>query len=414
MSIDDFKKIKLPDTPGVYFFVGSKGETLYIGKATSLRDRVKSYFSKDLIVTRGLLLVQMLEQAKTIKFEKTDSVLEALILEAALIKKHQPKFNTKEKDNKSFNFMLITKEEFPRVLIVRGRNIEKEFKGSEIAQLFGPFPNGSALKVAMGIVRKIFPYRDKCEPNQGRPCFNRQIKLCPGVCAGEITAKEYQKNIRHIILFFEGKKKALLDTLTKEMKAFAKANDFESAGRIRNTLYALNNIQDVALIKDDIRRITDGGGVDLARPFRIESFDVAHMAGENMVGVMCVLVDGEIDKSQYRKFIIQNITSSNDTGALKQILERRFTHLDWPLPNLIVVDGSLAQRNVATEVLQKLVQKIPVVSVVKDAHHKPKDIEGDSVLGVKYKREILLANNESHRFAITFHKSKRKKAFLKT
>lgn len=410
MSIEEFKKSKLPDTPGVYFFLDKVGGILYIGKATSLRDRVKSYFSKDLLTTRGLLLVQMLELAKGIKFEKTDSVLEALILEAALIKKHQPRFNTKEKDNKSFNFVIITKEEFPRVLIVRGRSIEKEFKGSEIAQIFGPFPNGSALKVAMGIVRKIFQYRDRCEPNQDRPCFNRQISLCPGVCTGEISVKEYQKIIRHIILFFEGKKKTLIGTLTKEMKSYAKAKDFENAGKTRNTLYALSNIQDVALIKDDIRSITDGG---TRSSFRIEGYDIAHMSGENMVGVMTVLVDGEIAKSEYRKFKIEGIIGSNDTGALRQVLERRFAHLDWPLPNLIVVDGALAQRNIATDVLLKLQQKIPVVSVVKDEHHKPKDIEGDAMEAKRHKREILLANNEAHRFAIMFHKKKRSTQFLK-
>jgi excinuclease UvrABC nuclease subunit len=422
MSIDDFKKLKLPDNPGVYFFLDQKGNILYIGKATSLRDRVKSYFSKDLITTRGLLLVQMVEQAVTINVEKTDSVLEALILEVALIKKHQPKFNTKEKDNKSFNFVIITKEEFPRVLVVRGRNIEREYKrasantyplegkGNEIAEIFGPFPNGSALKVAMGIVRKIFPYRDKCEPGQVKPCFNRQIGLCPGVCTGEISVKEYGKIIRHISLFFQGKKRVLLGALTKEMTAYAKAKDFEGAGKIRNTLFALNNIQDVALIKDDIRRITDGGEMKV---FRIESYDIAHMAGENMVGVMTVVEDGEPNKSQYRKFIIEGITASNDTGALRQVLERRFAHHDWPMPSLIVMDGALAQRNVALEVLQKLQQKIPVVSVVKDAHHKPKDIEGDVVEAKRHRREILLANNESHRFAITFHKKKRSAQFLK-
>jgi excinuclease ABC subunit C len=194
------------------------------------------------------------------------------------------------------------------------------------------------------------------------------------------------------------------------MKVLALSQDFEHAGSVRNTLYALNNIQDVALIKDDIKRVTEGGDL---KPYRIESYDIAHMAGENMVGVMTVVLDGEPSKSEYRKFIIKDINSSNDTGALLQVLERRFTHHEWPLPNLIVMDGGLAQRNVALEVLRTLQYKIAVVSVVKDARHKPKDIEGDGIASVRHKKEILLANNESHRFAITFHKLKRSKNFLK-
>ena len=110
MTSQQLKKFKLPDTPGVYLFKKAKN-TIYIGKATSIRDRVRSYFSKDLIGARGPLLVDMVFQASKVDFIKTDSVLEALILEADLIKKFQPKYNTKEKSDKSFNYVCITKEE---------------------------------------------------------------------------------------------------------------------------------------------------------------------------------------------------------------------------------------------------------------------------------------------------------------
>jgi excinuclease UvrABC nuclease subunit len=157
MNLDDFKKLNLPDGPGVYFF--KKGvDTLYIGKATSLRDRVRSYFNDDLIQTRGRLLVDMVTQADTITFQETDSVLEAFILESELIKKYLPRYNTKEKDNKSFNYVVITKEEFPRVLVVRGRNLEQanqagstkqeqiDALGFEYTDVFGPFPFGAELR----------------------------------------------------------------------------------------------------------------------------------------------------------------------------------------------------------------------------------------------------------------------------
>src|SRR3989344_3196736 len=118
------KNLNLPDSPGVYLFKNSEGKILYIGRATSLRDRIKSYFANDLLQTRGLLLVDMVSQATGIDHQETDSVLEAIILESNLIKEHQPYFNTKEKDNKSWNFVVITDEEFPRVIVVRGRTLE--------------------------------------------------------------------------------------------------------------------------------------------------------------------------------------------------------------------------------------------------------------------------------------------------
>ena len=181
---------KLPDSPGVYLFKRGKN-ILYIGKATSLKDRVRSYFSKDIAETRGPLIVKMLSEFQTIDHIKTDSVLEALILEAHLIKKYQPEANVAQKDNKSFNFVVITKEDFPRVLTVRSRELLIN-NPYDIAHSFGPFPNGGQLKEALKLVRKLFPYRDKCtpaselKPNQKpKPCFNRQIGLCPGVCSGD-------------------------------------------------------------------------------------------------------------------------------------------------------------------------------------------------------------------------------------
>jgi len=244
---------KLPDSPGVYFFKRGK-RILYIGKATSLRDRVKSYFNKDLINTRGPLIVKMLGEATNVSFIQTDSVLEAVILEANQIKKHQPLYNTKEKDNKSFNYVVITKEDYPRVLIIRERALNK-FGYKFVA---GPFPKGNELKEAIRIVRKIFPFRDKCKiPHSGSTaetagaCFNRQLGLCPGVCTGEISKRDYNKTIHHIILFFEGKKRQLVKTLEKEMKTLAKARNFEEAQKVKKTLFALNHIRDVSLLKQE-------------------------------------------------------------------------------------------------------------------------------------------------------------------
>jgi len=403
MTLEQFKKRagKIPDAPGVYFFLDKRKKVLYIGKATSLRDRIRSYFSNDLHETRGPLLVQMLAKATSIDWRQTDSVLEALLLEGSLIHSHKPSHNTDSKDDKSYNNVVITKEDFPRVLLVRNKNLQPPYK-----YIFGPFPHGMQLQAAMKLIRKIFPYRDKCTPNQGRPCFNRQLGLCPGVCTGEISKQEYAKTIRHIALLFKGKKKQLLKSLEHEMKAAAKDENFELAKELRRQLFALQHIQDVSLIKDEYRAL------DRANQNRIEAYDIAHLAGSAHVGVMTVVEGGMANKNEYRKFKIKTAKAGDDTGALKEVLSRRLGHDDWPLPRLIVVDGSTAQLNAAQKVLDQYGIQIPIVGVTKDERHRPRDIKGPSTglrvndLIKQYEKEILLANAEAHRFAITYHRKK--------
>lgn len=453
MKKNDIKKFKLPSNPGVYFFLKGK-EILYIGKATNLKDRVKSYFSKDLITTRGPSLLDMVTQSNSIKHQKTDSVLEALILESNLIKKYQPKYNTKEKDNKSFNYVLITDEEVPKVLVERGRTLAS--KNIPKSSVFGPFPNSQQLREAMKIIRRIFPYVDEQSSKKNNIEFYRQLGLVPNTTifgrseksffsSGPRTREDkgpdqlgkelfflpalnnYKKNIKNIKLFFQGKKKSIIINLKKEMLILAKRKDFEKANEIKKKIFALNHINDIALIKEDITqentfgKVLGRGGREpvpdhsqkyFPAPLRIEAYDIAHMGGKNMVGVMVVVEDGEPNKSEYRKFIIKSLINANDTGALAEVLERRFRHREWKLPSLIVVDGGLAQQNVAKKILKKCGVQIPVTSVVKDDKHKAKAIMGDAELIRKYKKQILLANSESHRFAITYHKERRGKAFI--
>ena len=427
MKNEYIKKLKIPDKSGVYFFKKNK-EILYIGKATSLKDRVKSYFGKDLIGTRGPILVDMVFQASKIDYQTTDSVLEAIILEANLIKKHQPKYNTKEKSDKSFNFVCITKEGLPKVVIVRGKNLNPSFYSG----IYGPYTSPTQLREAVKIIRRIFPFLDEKSKNYME--FYKQINLVPDLD----DRKMYLQNIRNIKLFFAGKKPQIFENLKKEMKEYAKNNEFEKAGEIKRQIFALQHINDIALLKTNSfadNKIFDPapffgrikgdkvGPSDTkisssASLFRIEAYDIAHMGGKNMVGVMTVVEDGlpaqagEVVKSEYKKFKIRTQTDANDTGALKEVLERRLAHTEWPYPSLIVVDGGMAQINVAKAVLKQINQEISVVSVLKDERHKPKEIMGDQEFAVKYKREILLANSEAHRFAIAYHKKMRNNNFL--
>jgi excinuclease UvrABC nuclease subunit len=417
MKQEFIKKSKLPDKPGVYFFKHKK-QILYIGKATSLRDRTKSYFSKDLIETRGPLVVDMVFKANKIEWQETDSVLEAIILEANLIKKHQPYYNTKEKDDKSFNYVCITKEKLPKVIVVRGKNVQQRV----FNKIYGPYTSGPQLREAMKIIRRIFPFLDDKSKNYLE--FYKQINLVPDLddLSAQAGRKLYMQNIRNIKLFFAGKKKQVLKNLKKEMKDYAKNREFEKAGEIKRQIFALQHINDVALLKQENfsrsshSELPSGSHTNKNLPVsatRIEAYDIAHMGGKNMVGVMTVVEDGEVVKNEYKKFKIRTQGNANDTGALTEVLERRLAHKEWLYPSLIVVDGGVAQLHAGMSVLKKLGLKIPVVAVLKDERHKPKDILGDKELARKYKREILLSNSEAHRFAIAYHKNLRNRNFLK-
>ena len=347
----------------------------------------------------------MVSDAHSVYYEVTDSVLEAILLEASLIKKLQPKYNTDEKDDKSFNCIGITKEDFPRVLLIRSRDISSGkllTSNFELLTYFGPFPHGTKLQEALKLVRKIFPFRDsKCAPQQGRPCFNRQIGLCPGTCTGEISKRDYSKTIRSLKLFFEGKKSRLLSIIEKEMRIAAKAERFELAGELKRQLYAIKHIQDVALLQTNNKKPTTYN-------YRIEAYDLSHFGGKDVVGAMAVVEDGQARPSEYRLFKIRGANGANEVKGLEEVLSRRLRHSEWPYPHAIVVDGNEVQRRAAQKVLAALKLAISVVAVVKNEKHRPDRIlgavNGDDI----QEKDILLANSEAHRFVLQFQKRQRK------
>lgn len=432
MRSQDLKKFKLPDAPGVYFFKRGK-DTLYVGKASSLRDRVRSYFSADLITTRGQRIVDMVTRARGVDFRQTDSVLEGLLLEAELIRKLKPPYNSEGKDDKSFNCVVITDEDFPRVLIIRQRDLSLSQlrikparrlaggdKGLKIRTTYGPFPHGAELREALKIIRRIFPYRDdRCSPPStsvadnthsnvleniriGKPCFNRHIGLCPGVCTGEILKREYGKTVRWIQLFFEGRKRGLIRTLEREMKRAAKKEAFERAGELKRKIFALNHIQEIALIKRREKPAVH------SEHFRIEAFDISHFGGKEIVGAMAVVENGEAEKSEYRLFKLRSLSGAHEARGVKELLTRRFAHPEWTVPELIIVDGNDVQKEAAERTLLSLKQSIPVIALIKDEKHQPRELVGDRALITTYRSAILLANSEAHRFALKFQRKRRR------
>ena len=403
MQKSEINKLKLPDAPGVYFFLDSNKKILYIGKATSLQNRVRSYFSDDLVEKRSQLIAKMVREAVMLDWTETDSVLEALILETNLIRTHRPIYNTRSKDDKSYNHLIITNEEWPRVLTVRGKDLSEKFASKEIKYQFGPFPSGQLLRDALKIVRKLFQFYDTKNPIQnahskltrGMIDFNRQIGLYPQ----HTDKREYDKTIRHIRLFFQGKKKQVIKELHRDMMQEAKLERFEEAERLRKKIFALEHIQDVSLLKKANLETLDRS------LYRIEAYDIAHHSGQQMVGVMTVVENGRTVPQEYRKFKIKTQTDSNDPAALAEILRRRLEHQDWKLPDLLVVDGGRAQKNAIQKVLREKGINIPVVAVIKNKQHKPERLEGDAKSIARYQYDILLANAESHRFAINYHRS---------
>lgn len=407
MQRSDIEFSKIPDNPGVYFFV-SGTEVLYVGKATSLKSRIRSYFDPDLLDKRSPLVAKVVADATSVRFEETDSVLEALLLEAQHIKKLKPKGNTDAKDDKSFNYVVVTDEEWPRVLTFRGRELSSAIAPKLCAHVFGPFTQGGSLKEALKIIRRIFPYFDtkfpingKYTPQQAKTLrFNQSI----GVYPGDTDRAAYRRTIRHIVLLFEGRKKALVKSLETGMKRAAKAEQFEEAETLKRQLFALNHIQDIALVKEEYRAT---GGPE----FRVEAYDTAHLRGDSPRGVMTVVVDGEARPDEYRIFTIRGAAAGDDYEALREVLTRRFNHPEWPAPKLVVIDGGRTHLKVATETLKRLHKDIESVSVVKDERHKPREILGKKSTAQNHEASILLANAEAHRFSIGRHrKALRKKA----
>lgn len=408
MTIADLKKYTLPKAPGVYFFMGKHREILYVGKASSIRSRVQSYFTKDIAYKRSPLIEKMIADATGLKTIQTDSVLEAFLLETNLIRAHQPKYNTVAKDDKSFNHVLITREKYPRILIVRGKELA-HYTEDSILRVFGPFPQGSLFKEALKIVRSLFQFYDEralldtAKPptkfTNGVVDFNRQIGLYPN----NISTQEYKRTIKHLILFFEGKKHMIIKDLERKMMQCAKEEQFEEATILKRKIFALRHIQDVALLTDTFKEKHYGDTT------RIEGYDVAHMQGEAMIGVMTVLVNRELLHKEYRSFIIKTISKPNDLAALHEVLERRLMHTEWQYPSLIVVDGGLTQKNTAEKVLHEAGVAIPIVSVVKNKQHKPVKILGSRSIITRNHDDIIKINAEAHRFSLSLHRKKLRK-----
>lgn len=413
----------LPSAPGVYLMKNKGGEIIYVGKAGNLKRRVSSYFLRP----HDRRIETLVSEIAAIEHQETDSALEALILEARLIKQYEPKYNIKDKDDKSFLYVEITRDEFPRVLLARGgKKGVSDARGGRYPR-FGPFVSASSIRAALSIIRKIFPWSDHPSPvgygvashptnllgfnpnRLGRPCFNYQIGLCPGTCVGAITKKDYAKIIARLKLFFRGEKKKIIRDLEKEMRERSAAEEFEKSEMLKRKIFALQHIQDIALIGENETTSSRDNAFDAAEDTRIEGYDISNISGAAAVGAMVVFVNNKPVKSEYRLFNIKTIVKPNDTGMMKEVLERRLRNT-WPLPHLILVDGGVGQITVARGACRKAGARIPIVGLAKGKSRKDNRFIG-VVPDFTDEITLLRVRDEAHRFSRAHHTRLRSRNF---
>lgn len=412
------KNGQLPDVSGVYLMKNQAGDIIYIGKATSLKRRVDSYFTRphpSTLLRAGGRIEKLVSEIATIDHIEQPTAIEALFLEASLIKRYQPFYNILEKDDKSFSYLVITNEDFPRPFILRGTDFDDR-ASKKYKAVYGPFTSARAVRAALDVIRKAIPWTT-CTGGQKRACFYVHLKQCPGVCINSITKREYAKIIRDMMAFFEGNRFELIIKYNKEMKAASKVHDYEKAGEIRNRLFALEHIRDISVItKDDApdKAITGGGLFG-----RVEGYDISNISGTSATGSMVVFRHGGPEKSLYRKFKIRTVFGPDDYASLREVLRRRFTHSEhgWEWPDLILIDGGAGQVNVALQVLAELpaARIIPVVGMAKGPDRDkdelviPPAFEAMRRMLEEHRSLLVHVRDESHRFAIAYHRKLRGK-----
>lgn len=403
----------LPDSPGVYLMKNAKGKIIYVGKATSLKRRVSSYFQRP----QDARIQQMVSEIRDIDYIQKPTAIEALILEANLIKYYFPPYNIKDKDNKSFLYLVVTKEDFPKPLLLRGTDIGDD-ASRRYKAVFGPYTSPRSLRAALDLVRKAFPW-STCDPGQPRACFYHHLKLCPGVCIGAISKREYGRIIRDLIRFFDGKKDDVLKQYRKDMKTAATERRFEDAAGLRNKIYFLEHIQDVAVLKredNDVDKIREGEA-PVNMYGRIEGYDISNISGTSSVASMVVFENGAPAKAEYRKFRIRTVKGSNDVASMQETLARRFRN-DWKHPDLILIDGGWPQVNAATQVVHEWELGIPVVGLAKGPNRdKDELICNKNNLEIcaqceRHKALLVAVRDEAHRFAIAYHRKLRGRRML--
>ncbi len=426
MAPDRIRKLlkKLPGTPGVYFLKDRKGRVLYIGKAKNLRARVSTYFHESYGDPRIRAMVSRVAGIETLP---APSEVDALLLEARLVKDLQPRYNERLKDDKSFSMLAITRfDDFPKVWVAHETDAAD-------AERYGPFLNAGELRDAVRALQKIFRFAtcriemraDDPKRRFFRPCLLHAIRRCTAPCAGRISRGDYAADIEALRKFLRGGREEVTDALRADMKEASRRLEFERAAGLRDRIRALEALSRGAgadYIEGDITPIDPKEGLEeLARvlglaapPRRIEGVDVAHLSGAGSVGALVSFVDGVPFKSGYRKFRIKTVEGIDDVAMIREVVRRRFRRLaeeGGAPPDLLLVDGGLGQWNVAAAEL--VGAKTLLLSLAKEEETLSR---GGRPLRIKKSspalRLLMYVRDEAHRFAQYYHHLLRGKAMI--
>ncbi len=439
------KLSELPKSPGVYFHKDKSGEIIYVGKAAQLRNRVRQYFQKSR--ARDPKTEALVNEIADIDWMCVDSEIEALFLEAEMIRRYMPRYNILLRDDKAMSYIRIDYDsDYPTVSTTR-RPMD------DGARYYGPYFSTLAVRQALKLLRRIFPFASKRMPGQKRASLHYHLGLDPGLEDGRTSLVEYRANLRKLMAVIEGKKNKIASELEKDMKKAAKSHDFEKAAKLRNQLNWLKGLDQQVIFSDkeflDISK--DHALNELVNllsldsfPRRIEGYDISHMSGTDVVASMVVFTNGVSDKSQYRKFKTK-INQNNDFYNMNESLKRRLSEKNikaWGLPSLVLIDGGKGQLDAALSARDERNQsKIPFIGLAKREEqivlHKSKSLvnlnqeilhalggffsESEDYILINLPSNTNLVKllqrirDESHRFAVSYHsvlKMKRQTASL--
>ena len=532
----------LPTTPGVYLWRDKYQRIIYVGKAINLRNRVRSYVQQD--VNRSVKVTAMMHRAWDVETIQTKTEMEALILEATLIKEHHPKYNIMLRDDKTYPYVKVTvQEEYPRLFMTR--RLERDG-----AKYFGPFTDVTAVHHVLRILRSYYPLRTCKSMKVERPCLQYHMHYCEGPCMNYVTVESYRKYIDDIVALFEGKQVQVIQEITSKMEQASEDLEFELAAKYRDDLLSIQKVQekqrmvtqrgdmdvlgmaidgpmaciqlffirsgrllgrenyfvqhegdsselvmtefikqyyggstfipkelllpmdsvdrelfsewftsmkgqqvDVSVpqrgYKKDLIKMAEenaqnflaerrrqwqytidkaGGAVkklaevlDLPRlPERMECYDISHMQGAETVASMVVFEGGKPAKREYRRFKLKTVQGKpDDFASMAEIMERRYgNEKDWPMPDLIIIDGGKGQLNAALPVIRAMgVTDVPVISLAKRIEEVFVEGESESIILEHHTPELQLLQqirDEAHRFAITYHRRLRGKRNLES
>ena len=427
------KLTELPVSPGVYFHKDKSGEIIYVGKAANLRNRVRQYFQKSR--TRDPKTDALVDEIADTDWMVVDSEIEALFLEAEMIRRYMPRYNILLRDDKSMAYIRIDYDnDFPTVSTTR-RPLD------DGAKYFGPYPSTTVVRQALKLLRRIFPFATRRTPGQKRVTLHYHLGLDPGLEEGKTNIEDYRANLRKLIAMIEGKRKNVEKDLERDMKRAAKASDFEGAAKIRNQLFALRNLNRQVIFSDkEFLDISKDHAlnelVDLLSlgkfPQRIEGYDISHMSGTDVVASMVVFTNGVSNKSEYRKFKTKQ-NKNDDFYNMNETIRRRLSDKNrkaWGNPSLVLIDGGKGQLDAAIKARDEMnSSKIPFIGLAKREEqiviqkNKSNVVLNEQVLHklggfAAESNDFILVNvphssnlvkllqrirDESHRFAVSYH-----------